>query len=222
MFRNYVLGLHTSRRHETIAVRVSIRRAQITTTPRRGLDVIFDTARNAAGLIDVTAKPSQSERVNRETLECNHALQACIEICRAKPRAVARHSLIETGVNADCLLGAQRWITKPRETQSRKSPLSKSFKKRRRAKAVADVRAEFCVCRAKEISDRAIASKRPLRRNRAQKTGAIRSADAEELAARAQRNLQAIVEQKDLILAEHGDGSLPVGRVVNRAERWDQ
>ena len=101
MLRNYVLGLHPARRHETIAVRVSVRRAPVAPTPGRGLDVGFDAAGNATGLIDVTTEPSQAQRVHDETLERNHALQARIEIRRAKPRAVAGHALVESRVDAD-------------------------------------------------------------------------------------------------------------------------
>src|SRR5260370_42081677 len=101
MFRNYVLRLHSPRRHETVAVRVGVRRAPFATAPGRGLDVSLDAAGNAARLIDITAKPSQAERVNNETLERNHALQARIEIRRPKPRAVACHPLIEPGRDAN-------------------------------------------------------------------------------------------------------------------------
>src|SRR5437016_5561615 len=101
-----------------------------------------------------------------------------VEVGRAQARAVVRQALIDSGVNANRLLRAQRRIAKAGETNSGESSLPEPFKQRRRPKTIADMRAQFSVRRANEVSDRSIAGDGILWRHSLQEPGPIRSANS--------------------------------------------
>ena len=80
-----------------------------------------------------------------------------IEIGCAQTRAIVRQALIDSGVNANRLLRAQRRIAKARETNSCERSLPEPFKQRRRPKTIANMRPQFSVRQTNEVGDRAIA-----------------------------------------------------------------
>ena len=102
-----------------------------------------------------------------------------VEIGRAQTRAIVRHPLIDSRVNADRLLGAQRRIAEARETNSCESSLPEPFEQRRRPKTIADMRPQFSVRRANKVGNRSIASDRILWSHSLQKPGTIRGANSE-------------------------------------------
>ena len=102
-----------------------------------------------------------------------------VEIRRAQTRAIMRHALIDSGVNANRLLRAQRRIAKARETNSGERSLPESFKQRWRPKTIADMRPQFSVRRANEVGNRSIAGYGIIWGHSLQKTGTIRGANSE-------------------------------------------
>src|SRR3954454_20906957 len=80
------------------------------------------------------------------------------------------------------------------------------------------MRAQLGIARANKVSNRTVAGDGIIRGDRRQETRAVGSANAKGLAANAERDLQAVREQKDLVLSKERHGSLLVRRVVNRAE----
>src|SRR6266511_2405452 len=101
-----------------------------------------------------------------------------VEVGHAQPRAIVRHALIDSGVDANRLLRPQCRIAKARESNSGERSLAKPFKQRRRPKAIADMRAQFSVRRANEIGNRSVSGDRILRSYGLQETGTIRGANS--------------------------------------------
>src|SRR5437588_6479126 len=100
-----------------------------------------------------------------------------VEVGRAQTRAIVRHPLIDSRINANRLLRAQRRIAKAGETNSGERSLPEPFKQRRRPKTIADMRAQFSVRRANEVSDRSIAGEGIIWGHSLQETGTIRGAN---------------------------------------------
>src|SRR5262249_16298671 len=73
--------------------------------------------------------------------------------------------------------------------------------------------------RANEVGDRSITGYRVVRIDRIEKARTIGRAYFEPLAANAERDLQTIIECKNLILSEQRERTLSIRRVVEGAER---
>src|SRR5205085_5030661 len=59
MRRNDELTLQALRRNEAVAISVSVGRAHVRPAKRRGFEIAFDTARESAGTIDISAESPQ-------------------------------------------------------------------------------------------------------------------------------------------------------------------
>src|SRR5258706_242245 len=205
-----------------IAVCIRVRSVHVGVTPGCGVEVSLNPAGKTSGPIFVSTKPAQPEWINSKVIvEGNHPFEVSVKVGRAKARAVPGDPLIKSKVKADRLLSAQRRVAKPPQPEARESSLPKSFEQRRRAKTVAHVRPKFSLRGTKEVGHRAITCQRSFGFNRTERTGTVRRANTEVLPARSDRNLQTIVQQEDLVLAEDGERALAIGGVVDRAKGWN-
>src|SRR6185295_4555244 len=118
------------KRHQPIAIRVGVRRAQLHSAPRRRLDKAFNSSRDSAWSIHVTTETPEAQRIDdEERLKINYPLQARVEISDSDKYSIARQLLIHAAVDTDRLLSSKRWVAESLQAETRKCSGAKPLKK---------------------------------------------------------------------------------------------
>src|SRR2546421_3741558 len=140
-------------RHALVCIRESVSREEIERARGRCIQTQLDAAREAPACVQEAAEET-TERIAcaAHVAEANHFLQTCVEVSGRRAHAVGGEGLIESGIEGEGAFRTQARIAKRAETTGEERR-AEAFKQRRRAITVADVTAQFCAGRTKQISD---------------------------------------------------------------------